>query len=495
MKNTGEPQCNRRRWIARGLGGLAAACSDLSVASVSASSRHSSVAPADVREALRKAVRFARQQLSVQGSYVFRWSADLKRREGEERVGPKTAWIQPPATPAVGAGFLEAYRLCREPCLLEAARETAGALIAGQLESGGWTEQIEFDPEARKRFRYRVDRRARGWNVTTLDDDKTQSCIRFLIRLDRTLAFRDRDVHECALYALDALLRAQYPNGAWPQRFSEPPDPRRFPVKRASYPHKWPRTWPGSKYSSYYTFNDDTIADVIRTLLDAADIYQNDRYRQAARKGGEFILLAQMPDPQPAWAQQYDADMHPAWARRFEPPAISGGESQGVIRVLLQLVRRTGERRFLEPVPRALEYLERSRLPTGQLARFYELRTNRPLYFTRDYRLTYRDDDLPTHYAFKVPARLDELRAAYRATAAHPTGTIERPATAPPERPRPTAALARRAAELVRSLDERGAWVQTGRLRTGGGRSEKVIEARTLVRNIVTLARFLAVVD
>ncbi len=230
----------------------------------------------------------------------------------------------------------------------------------------------------------------------------------------------------------------------------------------------------------------------MRTLLDAADIYDQARYRRAASRGGEFILLAQMPDPQPAWAQQYDVDMHPVWARRFEPPAITGGESQGVIRVLLELVRRTGERRFLEPVPRALDYLERSRLPSGQLARFYELRTNRPLYFTRDYRLTYRDDDLPTHYAFKVPARLDELRAAYRKTQSHPAGTIERVATAPLVPPRLSRTLASRAAEAVRSLDERGAWVETGRLRTHGGKPERVIEARTLIRNVLTLAQFLA---
>ena len=31
----------------------------------------------------------------------------------------------------------------------------------------------------------------------------------------------------------------------------------------------------------------------------------------------------QMPDPQPGWAQQYDYDMRPMWARKFEPAAIT----------------------------------------------------------------------------------------------------------------------------------------------------------------------------
>ena len=97
-----------------------------------------------------------------------------------------------------------------------------------------------------------------------------------------------------------------------------------------------------------------------------------------------FFVLAQLPEPQPAWAQQYDHEMHPAWARKFEPPAVSGGESQGVIRTLMTLYRRTAAvtddaDRFLEPIPRAIAYLRRSLLNDGRLARFYELETNRPL--------------------------------------------------------------------------------------------------------------------
>ena len=98
-------------------------------------------------------------------------------------------------------------------------------------------------------------------------------------------------------------------------------------------------------------------------MLEAARIYNEPRYRAAAEKGGEFILLAQMPEPQPAWAQQYDRDMHPAWARVFEPPSVSGGESQGMMRMLMLLYRETGNKKYLEPIPRALAYYKRSILP------------------------------------------------------------------------------------------------------------------------------------
>src|SRR5690242_5130579 len=89
-------------------------------------------------------------------------------------------------------------------------------------------------------------------------------------------------------------------------------------------------------------------AGQLSRVLEAARIYNEPKYRAVAEKGGEFILLAQMPDPQPAWAQQYDREMHPAWARAFEPPAVTGGESQGIMKTLLVLFQETGNRKYLD---------------------------------------------------------------------------------------------------------------------------------------------------
>ena len=141
---------------------------------------------------------------------------------------------------------------------------------------------------------------------------------------------------------------------------------RRRPISRSrrrAIPASWERTWPGASYYTHYTFNDNSIVDAMDAMLEAARIYDEPRYRAAAEKGGEFILLAQMPEPQPGWAQQYDRDMHPAWARQFEPPSITGGESQSALRALLLLYRETGNRKYLEPIPRALAYYKRSMLP------------------------------------------------------------------------------------------------------------------------------------
>ncbi len=168
---------------------------------------HASNTRDEVREAMHRAVTFFRQHASAGGGYVFQLSADLSQREGEGKVGPTTAWIQPPATPSIGMVYLESYQRCGEPFLLDAAKETARALVQGQMRSGGWSEQIEFDPSDRVKYAYRVepDDGGKRRDITTFDDDKSQSVIRFLMRLDQELDFKDAAIHEALQYALDAV--------------------------------------------------------------------------------------------------------------------------------------------------------------------------------------------------------------------------------------------------------------------------------------------------
>lgn len=440
---------------------------------------------AKAERSLRKAVAFFRGQVAVHGGYVWRYAADLSRREGEGKATNTMIWVQPPGTPTVGMAFMDAYDATRDRYYLEAAVESARALVRGQLQSGGWDYHIEFDPNQRQKYAYRCDGRTDGRNTTTLDDDTTQAALRLLIRVDSALESGDAPIHEAMQYGLDALLKAQYPNGAWPQRYSAFPDPRRFPVKQASYPETWSRTHPNSDYSGYYTLNDNILADTVETLLYAWETRREERYRAAAMKAGEFLLLAQMPDPQPAWAQQYDVDMHPAWARNFEPPAITGNESQGVIRTLLALYAKTQDGRYLKSAGRALEYLKNCRLPGGKLARFYELKTNRPLYFTRSYELTYRDSDVPTHYAFVVVSRLDALEAEYQAAC---EGRSEKHVSA--IRGLRQSARAMNVMDVMDGMDARGAWVEQGRLRyhAADDPTREVIDTGTFVRNVRALS-------
>jgi PelA/Pel-15E family pectate lyase len=452
--------------------------------------------PLQAQAALRRAVDFYAGKVASHGGYVYRYSADLAKREGEGKAGLDTVWVQPPGTPSVGLAYVEAYERTGEKYLLEAALAAGECLLEGQYKSGGWNASIEFAPDQRVRHDYRVDtdKKRRPRNHTSFDDDKTQSALRFLMRLDQALQFENERIHEATKYALEGVLKAQFPNGGWAQVYDGPSDAGQRADLQASYPDDWPRKYPGGDYWVFYTLNDNALADTIEMLLMAERIYREPRYRDAALRGGQFLIHAQMPEPQPAWAQQYNFDMHPVWARKFEPPAISGGESQGVISVLMRLFDETGDRKFLEPIPRALAYLRKSQLPDGRLARFYELKTNRPLYFTKTYELVYDDSDLPTHYGFQVGSKVEQLSRQYEQLSKLPAQDLARRRDRKPEVREVTKSLEDQVRQVIAALDDRGAWVEEGKLRFHGKGDDttRIIDSATFAKNVDLLSQYLA---
>ena len=462
----------------------------------------------DVLRAMRKAADFYRHKVSTEGGYHYYYTADLSYGRSEHGEGLTQIEVQREATPIVALAYLDAFDATGDRTYLEHARAAGQALVRGQLCSGGWDYSIEFDLAKRKEYQYRADKNCSDdkKGITNLDDNTTQAATRVLMRIDKALDFKDAAIHEAALFALDKLAAAQYPIGAWPQRFRKTPDHAQFPVRKASYPESWSKKWPGPDYQLHYTFNDNSISDAIDMMLEAARIYNEPRFRASAEKGGQFILLAQMPDPQPAWAQQYDKDMHPAWARVFEPPSVTGGESQGIMRILMTLYRETGDKKYLAPIPKAIEYLKRSfvqrtdaeafrRLPEGPvLARFYELKTNRPLYITKGsrisaaglgsrmvdgYEISYTPESVITHYGVIGSGRdLAGIEDEYRSLAAADPKTIRRPdklhGLSPWSEERRSSARAagvKDVAALIASLDGRGAWTKTGNI----GRANRLV--------------------
>ncbi len=440
---------------------------------------------------MRRAAEYHDTRVSAEGGYLWRYASDLSKREGEGTVGPTTVWVQPPGTPAVGLAYLRCYEVTGDRYYLWLAQKAGDVLIRGQLQSGGWTARIELADRDRAGFRYRVrpelaGRHAR--NTSSFDDNQTQSALRLLMRLDKALGFEDKRIHEAASYALGKIIDAQFPSGGWSQVFGGEIELARPAVLKASFPDDWPRTYTGhNNYWRFYTLNDRAMLDTIELMFEASEVYGEPRYRASAVKGCDFLLLAQLPDPQPAWAQQYDYDMHPCWARRFEPPAVTGGESQDAMLLLIDAYRHTGDARYLEPVPKALAYLKQSRLEDGRLARFYELETNRPLYFTRDYQLTHSDDDVPTHYSFTVGDRLDRIERAYDHAKETEPEELRREAGRPV---RLSDGLVNLAQQVVSSLDERGAWLTPGPMRYAGD-ADKVIDMAVYVRRMNTLADYL----
>jgi len=441
----------------------------------------------NVTQTMRKASEYFRNKLAVNGGYVYYYSLDLQQRWGEGKASPDQIWVQPPGTPTVGMAYLAAYEATGDQFYLDAATDAALALVYGQLKSGGWTNSVDFNPRSKRTAEYR-NGKGRGKNNSTLDDGISQSAIRLLIHVDQAHQFQNQKIHESAQVALNALLAAQFPVGAFPQVWTK--SVPQIPAKKANFPiYDWRTEGRIKDYWNYYTLNDGLAGYVYTTLHDAYSIYKDERLKQAILKLGDFLIEAQLPEPQPAWAQQYNYDMQPIWARRFEPPAITGGETQDVIRTLIDIYRFSGDLKYLKPIPAALAWLKRSRLPDGQLARYYELLTNRPLYMSRrgkQYSLTYDDSDLPRHYGWKIASEIPELEREFKAVKAG------RDLQSTPSRSQ----LVSQVKTILNDLDDQSRWISTstGERLVGQPKfpvNSKYIASERFSKNLQTLSQYL----
>ncbi len=465
---------------------------------------------AQARDVLTKATRYMRS-IATEGGYLWRYSLDLKERGGETKATATQVWIQPPGTPSMGRAFLRAYAATKDNQFLDAARDAGDALATGQLESGGWDYLIEFDPVKRAAWYRRADLGKAGAaepgkrkNISTFDDDNSQSAVRFLLALaDTTKGLsdpRDGRVRTALDYALKKMLEAQYPNGAWPQRYDgQPRNASDYPVLKATLPETYPRTYGKENYFRHYTLNDNTQRDCILTMLDAWHRTGRGEFLDAVKRGAEFLLRAQLPEPQPTWAQQYNARMEPAWARAFEPPAACTSESVGVMRLLTDLYVELGDERYLEPLPRAFAWFKRSEMTPSIWARYYELHTNKPIFGDRDGKIYYRIEDLSEErqkgYSWKgaygVPAALAHFEEVkQRGRDVMLARMKAKPATTEQKASR-AKALEQRVRATIAALDEQGRWVTQGGLKKRDFDFQDRVETSVFIRNVELLSDYL----
>jgi rhamnogalacturonyl hydrolase YesR len=377
--------------------------------------------PAKVTAAMRKANDFFVSKLASHGGYARSWKRDLSLAFAEGKESRTIISIQPHGTTTVGMAMLKAWQATGDQAFLDGARGAAKALIDCQLESGGWPADFDFDGEDPEKWWLRQEviggatEKGKQSNSSTLDDNKSQSALLFLLELAHDSAGKDDAALQDAVnYAFDHLLAAQTKIGSWPQQFSGAA-PADGIVKKAVIPAEWPRKWPNEKYTGFHTLNDGNLHKIVELMLCAHQLTADARYLDAAKRCGDFLLLAQFEGDQPAWAQQYNQEMVPVWARKFEPPAVSSTESLGACLTLFEIWLATGEEKYRATLPAALDWLEKARLPNGLWSRFYEFGTNKPLYCVAEtYELTYDDSNLPTHYGFQPEYggdKIERLRA------------------------------------------------------------------------------------
>jgi len=269
----------------------------------------------------------------------------------------------------------------------------ADNVLLYQRSTGGWAKGIDMarvlSDSDKARLRTGKDRQD-----SILDNGATHTQIRYLARVyDATRLERFK---RGFLNGVDYLLKAQYPNGGWPQRY---PNPR--------------------GYSRYITFNDNAMIGAMSVLRDIAekkpgykfvDEGRRRKAKETVRKGIECILRCQIVvnGRRTAWCQQHDEKtLEPRPARIYEKVSICGGESVGIVKFLMSIDNPTVE--IIQAIQGAVAWFDRAKL-TGirQInkpddsergydkvvikdatappiwARFYQIGTNRPIFCGRD---------------------------------------------------------------------------------------------------------------
>jgi PelA/Pel-15E family pectate lyase len=271
----------------------------------------------------------------------------------------------------------------------EAAR-IAFNLISYQRESGGWPKNIDMAVVLSEEQRSAV-LKEKGSEDSTIDNDATYTQLIFLARvytLQQLPACR-----ESFLRGFDYLLKAQYPNGGWPQY---------YPIRKGYYQH--------------ITFNDNAMIGVMRLLREVAqqkpdyafvDEARSARGDKAVARGIECILKTQVivRGKRTVWCAQHDeVTLAPAPARAYEHVSLSGQESVGIVEFLMGIEHP--DQRVVEAIESAIvwfksaqlngiRWVETARTPVDHIvvadpgapplwARFYEINTNRPIFSGRD---------------------------------------------------------------------------------------------------------------
>ncbi len=277
----------------------------------------------------------------------------------------------------------------------EAVRIADNVLLY-QNQNGGWLKNIDMakvlsEPEKA----HLKAEQANADAQTTIDNRATFTQMEYLLRVYK--ATGQEKFKKGFMRGLDYLLDAQYEDGGWAQF---------YPIRKGYYEH--------------ITFNDGAMMGVMRLLRDVSEgkgayaVVDTERRQKAASaigKGLNIILRTQIKvdGRLTAWCAQYDRHtLTPAKARAYELPSISGSESVGIVKYLMEIENPSPE--VIRAVEGAVAWFEQAKLTGLRLerkkdtalykgydvvvvndpgasplwARFYEIGTNRPIFVGRD---------------------------------------------------------------------------------------------------------------
>jgi PelA/Pel-15E family pectate lyase len=258
-------------------------------------------------------------------------------------------------------------------------RKTMECILSWQADHGDWPKNKDTTQEMFSDDRSKL----KG----TFDNGATVGELRFLGRAFRVTG--DMRCHDAFLAGFDHIIKAQYPNGGWPQY---------FPLSK--------------DYHRHITFNDDSMLHLLELVRDCAsspdfDFLDRDR-RSAAREafdlGIDCIVKCQVVvnGTPTAWCAQHDeVTLAPANARSYELASLSGAESAGILKLLMTIENPSAD--LVRCVKGGVEWYEAVKISGFRYqrssdepslvadasartlwSRFYELESNRPFFCDRD---------------------------------------------------------------------------------------------------------------
>jgi len=333
-------------------------------------------------------------QLTDEEAKTFRAENFLKGKDNWNPYKIDFKWQETTPPDFKPVGWNELLKQKNEWYAVDEATRIADHILLYQRDNGGWPKNIDMAVMLTQKEKETLAKEKPNTD-TTIDNGATTTQLLYLAKV---ITAKNIDRHKAAFNkGLDFLFAAQYENGGFPQF---------FPLQK--------------NYSRHITFNDNAMINVLKLMRDIANkkadyVFVDEERRLKAGKvvdkGVDVILKTQVTvnGQKTAWCAQHDEiTFAPAPARKFEPVSLSGYESVNIVKFLMSV--KEPDAKIVEAVESAVKWFEKSKLtgikvvekpdpkqPKGfdrvvvkdtsappLWARFYELRTNRPIFTGRD---------------------------------------------------------------------------------------------------------------
>ncbi|MBO7153134.1 MAG: pectate lyase [Lentisphaeria bacterium] len=253
----------------------------------------------------------------------------------------------------VAAQYAYAYELLNDYHYLDIALKTADFYVRAQSPEGAWL------------YLYKVGAGTISCGSAKPEYKFQDSCqshplylLAYVYRLTGNKTYFNAMKKSGEFY-----LSAQNPDGSWSHHYDH--------IKKVG------RTCRGLPNGG--EINDRAMNDAIDVMTLMYHVTKDKKYISALKRAGEFLLKSQINNGKVCgWADQYDKDMKPIWARKFEPPSVSREGTLYACEALVTLYRMSGDQRFKTALLNAEKWFKKISV-NGKCFNNYDIETGSPI--------------------------------------------------------------------------------------------------------------------